>query len=117
MQLFLLQQHGFRVTACADETHVCWVEFYPNSPHYTWEIEEVTQLESKFKDWERINSEIPKLEDFSNWKQQVENRIDDLSWQEQSDEVIAEIPERWDLISQTLFLAGLSVNEAEDSLA
>jgi hypothetical protein len=106
MQVFLLQQYGFRVIACADKTHYCWVEFYPNSPHFTFDTAKLGQLESWLKDWEDFDEkswEISSVEKFPIWQQEVEDQVNKL-------------PAQWSLISQTLFLAGLSAKEAIEAL-
>jgi hypothetical protein len=116
MRVFTLQRHGFRAIACANETHYCWVEFYPHSPHFTWDKEAIAELDNWLKDWEKTNQEIPNLSEFCNWKQDVEKRVEELSWMEESEIEEIKIPEHWELLSQTFFLAGLSINETVGTL-
>lgn len=116
MQVFMLEKHGFRAIACANETHFYRVEFYPNSPHFTWEKEAISELANWLKDQEKTDWDIPELMNFPSWKQKVEDEIESLSWEGQMEEREINLPEYWDLLSQVFFLAGLSTNEAVGAL-
>lgn len=97
----MLEKHGFRAIACANETHFCWVEFYPNSPHFTADEADINFLETWLQGWEKNENgfEIPSPQNFLSWKQEIEDQV-------------GKPPEHWQLLSQTFFFAGLSVNEA-----
>ena len=106
MQVFMLQKHGFRAIACANETYCYWVEFYPNSPHFSADEINIGFLETWLQGWElRENAfDMPDPEAFSPWKQEVEKEVDRL-------------PKNWELMSRAFFLARLSVNEALGAFA
>jgi len=105
MQVFFLQRHGFRAIACADKERYCFVEFYPNSPHFSSDFGETMHLEHWLKGWTKDeNWELPCFSKFEAWKKEIEERLEKK-------------PEHWNLMSQTLFIAGLSANEVVGTLS
>lgn len=101
MKVFMLQKRGFRAIACANKAHFCWVEFYPNSPHFSADEADINFIDTWLQGWEKSENgfDIPSPQGFLPWKQEIEDRVRYL-------------PERWQLLSQAFFFAGLSSNEA-----
>lgn len=105
MKVLFLQRHGFRAIIGADEEQFCFVEFYPNSPHFSADIGKTKQLEQKLSTWTKDEDwEVPSLHNFEAWKNEVERYLEKK-------------PKYWDLVSQTFFFAGLSTTEATGALS